>query len=113
MPKIFQAIETLFLKDDGDRPIATGMETCVGKEVVQFPKPLKLNGKVENYLMDVIDCMKSSLNIIASKSVVAQHSMPKADWLKGDPSQITLLINMCNWSRNVEGAFSTLKQNPK
>ena len=73
MPKIFQAIETLFLKEDGDRPIATGMETCVGKEVVQFPKPLKLQGKVENYLMDVIDCMKSSLNIIAAKSVVGQH----------------------------------------
>lgn len=70
MPKIFQAIETLFLKEDGDRPIATGMETCVGKETVQFPKPLKLVGKVENYLMDVIDCMKSSLNIIASNSVV-------------------------------------------
>ena len=34
MPKIFQAIETLFLKEDGDRPIATGMETCVGKETV-------------------------------------------------------------------------------
>jgi hypothetical protein len=48
----------LFLKEDGDRPIATGMETCVGKETVNFPKPLKLVGKVENYLMDVIDCMK-------------------------------------------------------
>jgi len=113
MPKIFQAIETLYLKEDGDRPIATGMETCVGKEVVQFPKPLKLNGKVENYLMDVIDCMKSSLNIIASKSVVAQHSMTKQDWVKSDPAQVTLLVNMSNWARNVEGAYSNLKANPK
>ena len=77
MPKIFQAIETLYLKEDGERPIATGMETCVGKEIVTFPKPLKLVGKVENYLMDVIDCMKSSLNIIGSTSVVNQHTMPK------------------------------------
>jgi dynein heavy chain, axonemal len=113
IPKIFQAIETLFLKEDGDRPIATGMETCVGKEVVQFPKPLKLNGKVENYLMDVIDCMKSSLNIIASKSVVAQHSMTKQDWVKSDPAQVTLLVNMSNWARNDEGAYSNLKANPK
>jgi hypothetical protein len=89
------------------------METCVGKEVVQFPKPLKLQGKVENYLMDVIDCMKSSLNIIAAKSVVGQHSMPKADWLKQDPAQITILINMVNWSRSVEGAFTNLGKNPK
>jgi dynein heavy chain, axonemal len=113
MPKIFQAIETLYLKEDGDRPTATGMETCVGKEVVQFPNPLKLVGKVENYLMDVIDCMKSSLNIIASKSVVNQHTMKKNDWLKQDPAQITLLVNMTNWSRNVEAAFASLKTNPK
>jgi dynein heavy chain, axonemal len=113
MPKIFQAIETLYLKEDGDRPTATGMETCVGKEVVQFPNPLKLVGKVENYLLDVIDCMKSSLNIIASKSVVNQHTMKKNDWLKQDPAQITLLVNMTNWSRNVEAAFSNLKTNPK
>lgn len=46
------------------------METCVGKEFVDFPKPLKLLGKVENYLQDVIDTMKESLKIIASKSVV-------------------------------------------
>ncbi len=88
MPKIFQAIETLYLKEDpsGDRPIATGMETCVGKEVVTFPKPLKLVGKVENYLMDVIDCMKSSLNIIAANSVVSQETLSKADWIKQDPA---------------------------
>lgn len=113
MPKIFQAIETLFLKEDGDRPIATGMETCVGKENVTFPKPLKLVGKVENYLMDVIDKMKESLNLIAAKSVVNQNTMPKEEWLRQDPSQITLLINMANWSRNVEGAFNTLKSDPK
>lgn len=64
MPKIFQAIETLKLKDDGDRPLALGMETCVGKEFVEFPKPLKLLGKVENYLADVIDKMRESLKII-------------------------------------------------
>jgi len=113
MPKIFQAIETLFLKEDGDRPIATGMETCVGKETVTFPKPLKLVGKVENYLMDVIDKMKESLNLIAAKSVVNQNTMPKSEWLRQDPAQITLLINMANWSRNVEAAFNQLKSDPK
>ena len=113
MPKIFQAIETLFLKEDGDRPIATGMETCVGKETVTFPKPLKLVGKVENYLMDVIDKMKESLNLIAANSVVNQNTIPKSEWLRQDPSQITILINMANWSRNVEAAFNALKSDPK
>jgi dynein heavy chain len=50
MPKIFQAIETLNLKDDSDRPLAIGMDSCVGKEYVEFSKQLKLIGKVENYL---------------------------------------------------------------
>jgi dynein heavy chain len=60
------------LKDDGDRPAALGMDTCVGKEYVEFYKPLKLVGKVENYLGDVIDTMRASLNHIAAKSVIAQ-----------------------------------------
>lgn len=59
--------------------------------------------------MEVIDCMKSSLNIIASKSVVAQHSMSKVDWVKMDPAQVTLLVNMSNWARNVEGAYNAMK----
>ena len=57
--------------------------------------------------------MKSSLNIIASKSVVNQHTMKKNDWLKQDQAQITLLVNMTNWSTNVEKAFNGLKSNPK
>jgi dynein heavy chain len=57
------------LQDGGDRPAAVGMETCVGKEYVEFSKPLKLVGKVENYLGDVIDTMRSSLNHIGTKSV--------------------------------------------
>jgi len=29
-----------------------------------------------------------------------------------DPSQITLLINLCVWVKNVEGGFHSLKGNP-
>jgi len=38
----------------GDRPTAKTMVTCVGKETVDFTKPLKLDGKVEIYLQEVI-----------------------------------------------------------
>jgi len=51
MSKIFQAIENLELKDSGDqRPIAVGMHTNVGIEYIEFTSPLKLIGKVENYI---------------------------------------------------------------
>jgi len=62
------------------------METCVGKEYVDFSKPLKLVGKVENYLGDVIDTMRNSLRHIGGKSVSAQQVTPKAEWIKQDPS---------------------------
>jgi hypothetical protein len=48
------------------------METCVGKEYVDFSKPLKLVGKVENYLGDVIDTMRVSLRNIGGKSLSTQ-----------------------------------------
>ena len=52
MPKIFQAIDTLELKDQGagERPLAVGMHASVGKEYVDFTKELQLIAKVENYL---------------------------------------------------------------
>lgn len=105
MPKIFQAINTLFLKNDGDRPSATGLESCVGKEEVEFDTPLKLVGKVESYLADVIDKMRSTLKSIAGKSNKVQPTMERKDWLVLDPSQITLLLNLISWVRNVEQAL--------
>ena len=61
MPKIFQAIENLELKEEGARPFAMGMHTNVGTEYVVFTNPLKLQGKVDTYMQDVIDMMRSSL----------------------------------------------------
>ena len=106
MPKIFQAINTLFLKGDGDRPAATGFESCVGQEEVEFESPLKLVGKVENYLADVIDKMRSTLKEITNKSHIAMESMSRADWLVMDPSQVTLLISLMDWVHRVEDSMN-------
>ena len=37
------------------------MNTNVGTEYVVFTNPLKLAGKVETYMQDVIDAMRNSL----------------------------------------------------
>lgn len=102
MPKIFQAIDTLHLKGDGDRPIATGFESCVGKEDVEFDSPLKLAGKVESYLADVIDKMRSTLRTIVGKSNKAKETMARQEWLLTDPSQITLVVSLISWVHSVE-----------
>lgn len=111
MSKIFQAIENLELKDSGDqRPTAVGMHTNVGVEYVEFSAPLKLIGKVENYMQEVINSMKSSLRDVASESLKRLAKHGKAEWLKMDPAQTTLLINMMNWTRDVESGFEAQKQ---
>jgi len=87
MSKIFQAIENLKLKDeDKDRPTAIGMHTNVGIEYVEFSSDLKLMGKVENYLQEVINTMRFSLRDVgvASLKRLAQHGKEK--WLTMDPA---------------------------
>jgi dynein heavy chain len=113
MSKIFQAIENLELKDtDKERPIAVGMHTNVGIEYVEFSHDLKLLGKVENYLQEVINTMKTSLRDVAAASLKRLAQYGKEKWLTMDPAQTTLLINMLTWTKDVEGAFDAQKNDP-
>lgn len=109
MSKIFQAIDRLELQPDGDRPKAKTMVSCVGVETVDFTQPLKLVGKVENYLSDCIDAMRDTLYEVVRTSIPAQESMKKEEWLKRDPAQVTLLVNMINWCRNTEKSFISMQ----
>ena len=87
MPKIFQAIDKLELVDGaGERPDAAGIHASVGKEYVPFTNTLKLERKVENYLQDVIDTMRSSIKDIAADSLKRFAKKEKADWLEDDPA---------------------------
>jgi dynein heavy chain len=103
MPKIFQAINDLKLDmNTGVRPAALGMISCVGVEYVEFNEPLKLMGKVEGYMQDVIDSMRLSLRLCAGKSFKTSLTMPRTEWLKMDPSQCTLLVSLTAWVDDVE-----------
>lgn len=62
-------------------------------------------------MQDVIDSMRSSLKDIAGESLVKLGKMTKEAWLKDDPAQTTLLINILVWTRDVEEAFGKLKSN--
>jgi dynein heavy chain len=86
MPKIISAIDTLELKEEGVRPFAKAMISCVGVEKVNFTEDLKLLGKVECYLQDVIDTMRKSLREIAKKSLKKFAEIKKEDWLIHDPA---------------------------
>ena len=113
MSKIFQAIDKLDLKpQDGGRPIAVGWDSGVGSEYVPFSINLPLEGKVEVYLQKTVEKMVSTLNEIALNSIKTYASVEKDDWIKQDPAQITILINMITWVNNVENTFNELPTKP-
>jgi dynein heavy chain len=113
MPKIISAMETLELLEEGVRPFAKGMHACVGKEYVDFTSELKLLGKVEIYLQDVINTMRSSLKDISMKSLKKFSEIDKESWLIQDPAQVTLLINNCSWVISVEKSFANYANDAK
>jgi len=108
MPKIISAIETLELIEEGVRPFVKGFHSYVGTEFVDLVEPLKLMGKVEVYLQDVIDSMRGSLREISKRSLKKFSEVDKETWLKQDPAMVTLLINCCQWVINVERGFAKI-----
>ena len=114
MPKIISAMDTLTLKEQAhsERPFALSMKACVGVETVKFTSDLQLLGKVEAYLQDVLNIMRSSLQDIAKESLKQFSELPKEDWIKQDPAQVTLLINLCSWVINCEKAFGDAAGDP-
>ena len=81
MPKIISAVETLELLEEGVRPFAKGMHACVGKEYVEFTTECKLLGKVECYMQDILDVMRSSLRDISIKSLTKVTEIDKETWI--------------------------------
>lgn len=107
MPKIIVAIKTLILKEEGVRPFGEAWVSDIGKEEVKFTRELKLLGKVEVYLQDVIDCMRNSLKDISLKALKTYTEMSKDKWIAETPAQACLLINNCSWVIRCEKAFTT------
>ena len=53
--------------------------------------------------------MKTSLLEIAGASLIRLAKHGKEAWLGMDPAQTTLLINMLNWTKDVEIGFNGIK----
>ena len=113
MPKIISAMETLELLEEGVRPFAKGMHACVGKEYVEFTSDFKLMGKVEVYMQDILDTMRSSLKEISIKSLKKFTEIDKESWIHEDPAQVCLLINNCNWVISCETGFRNASKGDK
>ena len=77
--KIFQAVEHFNMSETSgsDRPSVLGLKAGVGVESVTLVEPLKLLGKVETYLQDIIDGIVNTLYKITIKSFSNQAKLPR------------------------------------
>ena len=54
--------------------------TFKGVEYVEFEKELPLEGKVESYMNDIINKMRSELRSVLDKSIRAYPAKPRDEW---------------------------------
>eukprot|EP00698_Gefionella_okellyi_P011837 TRINITY_DN3147_c0_g1_i1.p1 TRINITY_DN3147_c0_g1~~TRINITY_DN3147_c0_g1_i1.p1 ORF type:complete len:4003 (-),score=857.71 TRINITY_DN3147_c0_g1_i1:159-12167(-) len=116
IPKIFQAIKTLQLEDkdvDG-RPIATGLDACVGIEQVTFHQKLPLVGRVEEYLHTVIKTMQVSLARVLRDGIKDYEvHKPRHLWLNDYPSQCMLVTTQVYFTSQVVETFALMEAGDK
>jgi len=113
IPKIFQAIASLDLKDEKD---ASGEEikTAMGmyspeKEYVPFAAPTPLVGKVEMWLHRTIDGMRAALRNTIKKSEVDYKTMKRPQFIMDYQGQICITTCQTFWCVEVEQCFVDLK----
>jgi len=119
-PKFFNCINAYRLEyPDGEakRPIAVGMDACVGVEYVPFPEPCPLVGKVEIYLDKCIEAFRHCLWYFTKYDMQKYIDMEcqlggerRGTWLcdkeKGvQAAQVALLVDLITWVMLVEQGF--------
>ena len=112
MPKIIAAVDHLDLEPgatSSDRPTATGFESCVGVEHIDFGKPLKITGRVEFYLQDIQDRLIESLRTILYQSIKNyEEKATVLDWLKITPNQIILTVSLLFFTKEMTAVFGKM-----
>ena len=116
MPKIIAAVDHLELvpgATSNDRPTATGLESCVGVEHIDFVPELKVEGRVEYYLQDIQDRLIDSLRKIMYKQLQAfQVKTSVAEWLKATPNQIILTVSLLDFTIEMGAVFDKIGAQP-
>ena len=75
--------------------------------------PLKLTGKVEKYLGEVIDHVRSEMMGQMGKSVSDYDTRPRKDWLFDHLAQIVIVTTQIKWTATTEAAFDGMQAGDK
>jgi dynein heavy chain len=111
MNKIVQAGDKLKM-DGGEGSNATihSMNAFVGIETVTFDPPLKISGKVENYIKDILDKVLGTLKESAKISNSEYISVERIAWITKTYAQLNLLTNNIYWVKDTEESLEKLQK---
>ena len=110
MNKIVQAADKLGMQEvEGQRPKIINLTASVGIEKIDFVGGgIQLQGKVENYLQDVLAVVSDTIRQKAKSSLTAWTQLSREEWINQNFAQLNLLVNSMYWVQDVEQKFKDL-----
>lgn len=112
MCKMFDNIKSLRLgPDNQDRIIASAMISGEG-EVMEYRVPQFAEGKVEDWMNDVLDEMRRSNRFITKKAIYdyGKNRRIRTEWILDYQGMICLAGNQVWWTAEVENVFAKIKK---
>jgi dynein heavy chain, axonemal len=108
MIKMFDNIKSLTLaKDTMGKHIATDMNSSEG-EVMKFKNNVETDGRVEDWMNDVLNEMRASNRFITKKAIFdygKNKEMSRPDWIMMYQGMVGLAASVVWWTSEVEEVF--------
>lgn len=115
MIKMFDNIKSLRLGPDShDRMTASAMISSEG-EIMEFRNSVYTEGKVEDWMNDVLNEMRRSNRFITKKSIYdyGKTHRPRTSWMMDYQGMICLAANQVWWTAEVENVFVKIAKGNK
>ncbi|XP_055533348.1 dynein axonemal heavy chain 10 [Wyeomyia smithii] len=114
--KMFDNIKSLrFAKDRSDTPIVTAMISAEG-EVMDFQQHVTVQERVENWMTDVLNEMRSTNRFLTKKAIYVygkDRELSRPDWIMLHQGMVCLAANQVWWTAEVEEVFAKVKKGNK
>ncbi|XP_066140827.1 dynein axonemal heavy chain 10 [Euwallacea fornicatus] len=114
MIKMFDNVNSLrFTTDSNGRVIASAMISS--EEVMEFQNPVIIEGKVEDWMNDVLEEMRRSNRFITKSAIYncGKIRRPRTQWMLEYPGMVCLAGSQVWWTAEVENVFAKIKKGNK
>ncbi|CAH2003821.1 unnamed protein product, partial [Acanthoscelides obtectus] len=115
MIKMFDNIKSLrFSHDSQDRVISNAMVSSEG-EVMEFRNPVYIEGKVEEWMNDILKEMRRSNRFITKSGIFYYGKIrkPRTKWMMEYQGMVCLAGSQVWWTAEVENVFDKFKKGNK